>query len=228
MRILVIEDDAKIARLLQKALEKETYAVDVARTGDEGFSLATSEPYDAAIINRSLPEAYDGLSIVSAMREAQIHTPVLILSSLDSPKEKTIGLYAGADDYLGKPFAIEELVARVKALLRRPAEQQPDIITVGDLSLNVITFEVKRGDIVIDLTSKEYALLEYLMRNQGRPMSKETIISHVWDFDADILPNTVEVYIKFLRNKIDEPFQSPLIHTVRGFGYKLEAPDVSA
>jgi DNA-binding response OmpR family regulator len=138
-------------------------------------------------------------------------------------QDRTTGLDGGADDYLVKPFALEELLARVRALLRRPAEQQANVLTVGDLSLDTVSYSVKRGNKEISLTSKEFSLLEYLLRNPGRPLSKDVIISHVWDYDADILPNTVEVYIKYLRNKIDEPFKTKLIHTIRGFGYKLEA-----
>lgn len=185
--------------------------------------MATTEPYDVAIIDRMLPGSYDGIAIVKAMREQKVHTPVLFLTALGTVNEKTNGLDAGADDYLVKPFALEELLARVRALLRRPAEQQSTVLSAGDLTLDTVTFTVKRADKTIQLTGKEYALLEYLLRNQGRPLSKEVIISHVWDYDADILPNTVEVYVKYLRNKIDAPFKSPLIHTVRGFGYKLEA-----
>jgi DNA-binding response OmpR family regulator len=170
-----------------------------------------------------VPGDYDGLAIVKAMREAKVHTPVLFLSALGSINERTLGLDAGADDYLVKPFALEELLARVRALLRRPTEQQAMTLKVGDLELNTVTYSVQRAGKPIQLTSKEFALLEYLMRNPGRPLSKEVIISHVWDYDADILPNTVEVYIKYLRNKIDAPFKSTLIQTVRGFGYKLEA-----
>lgn len=223
MRVLLIEDEHKIARALQKALEQETYAVDVAYDGDEGYSMALDEPYDIAIIDRMIPGAYDGLEIVKAMREANVHTPVLFLSALDSAKDKTEGLNAGADDYLAKPFALEELLARVRALLRRPSELQPTVLKVGDLELDTITNEVRRQDQIIPLTGKEYALLEYLLRNPDRPISKDVIISHVWNYDADILPNTVEVYIKYLRNKIDKPFGKPMIKTVRGFGYKLEA-----
>jgi DNA-binding response OmpR family regulator len=223
MRVLIIEDEHKIARALKKALEQETYAVDVAFDGDEGHAMATTEPYDIAIIDRMLPGDYDGLGIIKAMREAKVHTPVLFLSALGSINERTLGLDAGADDYLVKPFALEELLARVRALLRRPTEQQATILSVDDLSLNTITYTVERAGKHIQLTSKEFALLEYMLRNQGRPLSKEVIISHVWDYDADILPNTVEVYIKYLRNKIDAPFKKPLIQTVRGFGYKLEA-----
>lgn len=223
MRVLVVEDEHKIARALGKALEQETYAVDIAYDGDEGYAMATTEPYDIAIIDRMIPGEYDGIGIVKAMREAKIHTPVLFLSALDSIQERTKGLDAGADDYLVKPFALEELLARVRALLRRPTEQQPTILSAGDLTLNTVTYTVERAGITIQLTSREFALLEYLLRNQGRPISKETIISHVWDYDANVLPNTVEVYVKYLRSKIDAPFNTPLVHTVRGFGYKLEA-----
>ncbi|MBC7564862.1 response regulator transcription factor [Candidatus Saccharibacteria bacterium] len=223
MRVLIVEDEHKIARALKKALEQETYAVDVAFDGDEGHAMATTEPYDIAIIDRMLPGSYDGIGIVKAMRDAKVHTPVLFLSALGSISERTAGLDAGADDYLVKPFALEELLARVRALLRRPTEQQSAILKAGDLSLDTVTYNVERAGTSIQLTSKEFALLEYLLRNPGRPLSKEVIISHVWDYDADILPNTVEVYIKYLRNKIDASFKKPLIHTVRGFGYKLEA-----
>lgn len=223
MRILVVEDEHKIARALGKALEQESYAVDIAYDGDEGYGMATTEPYDLAIIDRMIPGEYDGLAIVEEMRKAKIHTPVLLLTALGTTADKTKGLDSGADDYLVKPFALEELLARVRALLRRPAEQQGVILTAGDLSLDTVTFSVKRGGKDIHLTSKEFALLEYLLRHQGRPMSKENIIAHVWDYDADVLHNTVEVYIKYLRNKVDVPFKKPLIHTVRGFGYKLEA-----
>lgn len=223
MRVLIIEDEHKIARALKKVLEQETYAVDVAYDGDEGYAMATTEPYDIAIIDRMIPGEYDGLAIVKAMREQKIHTPVLILSAMGHVSERTAGLDAGADDYLVKPFALEELLARVRALLRRPSEQQATVLTVGDLTLDTLTYSVERDGKPVQLTSKEFALLEYLMRNQGRPLSKEVIISHVWDYDADILPNTVEVYIKYLRNKIDAKSKKPLIHTVRGFGYKLEA-----
>lgn len=223
MRVLVVEDEHKIARALKKALEQETYAVDVAYDGDEGHAMATTEPYDVAIIDRMLPGDYDGVGIVKAMREAKVHTPVLFLSALGSVNNRTDGLDAGADDYLVKPFALEELLARVRALLRRPTEQQATVLTAGDLTLDTVSYSVERAGKHIQLTSKEFALLEYLMRNQGRPISKEVIISHVWDYDADVLPNTVEVYVKYLRNKIDAGSNTPLIHTVRGFGYKLEA-----
>ncbi len=223
MRILIIEDEHKIARALKKALEQESYAVDVAYNGDDGYAMATTEPYDAMIIDRMLPGDYDGVAILKAMRSGRVHTPVLFLTALDSISQRAEGLDSGADDYLVKPFALEELLARVRALLRRPTEQTPTILTAGDLSLNTVTYEVKRAGAPIQLTSKEFALLEYFLRNQNRPLSKEMIISHVWNYDADILPNTVEVYIKYLRAKIDDAFDAPLIHTMRGFGYKLQA-----
>lgn len=223
MRILIIEDEHKIARALKKALEQESYAVDVAYDGDDGYAMATTEPYDAMIIDRMLPGEYDGLSILKHLRAKQVHTPILFLTALDSISQRAEGLDSGADDYLIKPFALEELLARVRALLRRPAEQTSTILKAGDLSLNTVTYEVEREGKAISLTSKEFALLEYFLRNPNRPLSKEMIISHVWNYDADILPNTVEVYVRYLRAKIDAPFAKPLIHTMRGFGYKLQA-----
>lgn len=223
MRVLVIEDEHKIARALKKALEQESYAVDLSYDGDDGHSMATTEPYDVAIIDRMIPGEYDGLAIVKAMRDAKIHTPVILLTAKATVRDRTEGLDAGADDYLVKPFALEELLARVRALIRRPTEQQASVLTVGDLTLNTLTYDVRRNGDEIRLTSKEFALLEYLMRNPGRPLSKDVIISHVWDYDADILPNTVEVYVKYLRTKVDVPYKTELIHTIRGFGYKIEA-----
>lgn len=226
MRVLIIEDEHKIARALQKALTQETYAVDVSFSGDDGLAMATTEPYDVMIIDRMLPGSIDGLSIVKELRALSIHTPVLLLTAMGTTQDKTDGLDGGADDYLAKPFALEELLARVRALLRRPAEQHSNILSIGDLTLNTVTFEVTRDGRSISLTSKEFALLEFMMRNPGRPLSKDVIIGHVWDYDADILPNTVEVYIKYLRKKIELPTEAPLIHTVRGFGYTLKAaPD---
>jgi DNA-binding response OmpR family regulator len=223
MRILIIEDEHKITGALKKALEQESYAVDISYDGDDGYAMAMTEPYDAAIIDRMIPGAYDGLAIVKAMRKAKIHTPVLLLTAMSNVRDRTKGLDSGADDYLVKPFALEELLARVRALLRRPTKQQSAILTVGDLTLDTNNYVVKRAGDEINLTSKEFALLEYLMRNNGRPISKDVIISHVWDYDSDILPNTVEVYVKYLRTKIDVPYKTDLIHTIRGFGYKLEA-----
>lgn len=222
MRILIVEDEHKIAQALKKALEQESYAVDVSYDGDDGYAMATTEPYDLAIIDRMIPGEYDGIGIIKAMREMKIHTPVLILTAKGTVSDRTVGLDSGADDYLVKPFALAELLARVRALLRRPVEVQQTVLTAGDLSMNTVTCVVKRGDKEISLTGKEFALLEYLLRNQGRPHSKDTIISHVWDYNADVLPNTVEVYMKYLRQKVDDPFDTPLIQTVRGFGYKID------
>lgn len=223
MRLLLIEDEHKIANALKKALQRESYAVDVSYDGDDGYAMATTEPYDVMIIDRMIPGEYDGTAIVKELRTSGNHTPVLLLTALGSTTDKTTGLDAGADDYLVKPFALEELLARVRALVRRSKTVDPTILTAGDLSLNTTTFEVVRAGEIISLTNKEYALLEFLLRNQGRPLSKETIINHVWDYDANILPNTVEVFIKYLRKKIDKKPYTPLIHTVRGFGYKLQA-----
>ena len=223
MRILIIEDEHKIAQALRKALQQESYAVDVSYDGDDGYAMATTEPYDLAIIDWMIPGEYDGLGIVKAMREQKNHTPILLLTAKGSIADRTTGLDAGADDYLVKPFALEELLARVRALLRRPTEAQEVILTAGDLSLNTVTCEVKRAGQSIALTGKEFALLEYLLRNQGRPNNKDSIIAHVWDYNADVLPNTVEVYMRYLRQKIDDPFEGPeLIKTIRGFGYKID------
>lgn len=223
MRILVVEDEHKIARAVQRALELEHFAVDVCFDGDEGYAMATTEPYDACIIDRMIPGEYNGLQIVEAMRKENIHTPVILLTAMGRTEDRVKGLDSGADDYLPKPFALEELLARIRALIRRPAEQHSTVLTAGDLELDTRNLSVARAGKLIQLTSKEFALLEYLLRNQGRPVSKDMIIAHVWDYDADILPNTVEVYMRYLRKKIDDPFKKPLLHTQRGFGYKLEA-----
>jgi two-component system, OmpR family, response regulator len=223
MRILVVEDEHKIANAIKKGLEQEKYAVDVAYSGADGMDFAESEEYDLLILDLMLPEV-DGLTITKTLRSHNIHTPILILTAKGETSEKVEGLDAGADDYLTKPFSFEELLARVRALARRPKKTLNTTLLVRDLELDNATFEVRRKSTSIQLSSKEFSLLEYLMRNAKRTLSKEKIISHVWNYDADILPNTVEVYIKYLRNKIDKPFadQKPLIHTVRGFGYKIE------
>lgn len=223
MRVLVVEDERKIAKALKKALEQDYYAVDVSFDGDDGYAMATTEPYDVMIIDRMLPGEYDGIAIVKSMREKSISTPVLLLTALGRTEDKTLGLDAGADDYLVKPFAIEELLARVRALLRRPVQATSTVLDADDLLLDTAKRSVKRRGREIRLTSKEFGLLEYLLRNKNRTLSKNTIMQHVWDYDADILPNTIEVYIKYLRAKIDKPFGGKgLIKTVRGFGYKIE------
>ena len=222
MRILIIEDDRKIANAIKKGFEQESYAVDVSYDGKDGFGSAMTIEYDAIILDRMLPEI-DGIKVCQALRDKHINTPILILTAKDQTRDKIEGLNAGADDYLVKPFAFEELLARVRALLRRPKNVTTDILKIADLTLNRFNFEVKRNNKLIKLSSREFALLEYLMRNPNRILTKDNIIAHVWDYDADVLPNTVEVYIGYLRNKIDKPFpkNKMLIHTARGFGYKI-------
>jgi DNA-binding response OmpR family regulator len=221
MRILVVEDEHKIANAIKRGLEQERYAVDVEYDGDSGLGAALNEAYDAMIIDRMLPGSVEGMEICRQVRLANNHTPILLLTAKDQIKDRVEGLNSGADDYLIKPFSFEELLARVRALMRRPAETQANVIKVADLKLDTINFEVERAGQKIDLSAKEFALLEYMMRNSGRVLSKDNIISHVWDFDSDILPNTVEVYMGYLRSKVDKPFTKPLLHTNRGFGYSI-------
>lgn len=220
MRILIIEDDHKIANSVRKGLQNQSYAVDVCYNGTEGLSTAQSTNYDLIILDRMLP-GIEGLAILKQLRAEGNHTPVLLLTAKDQILERAAGLNAGADDYLIKPFAFVELIARVRALLRRPHKSNSAKLTYEDVELDPESFSVVREDKQITLSQKEFALLEYLMNNPGRVLSKDIIMEHVWDYDADILPNTVEVYIGYLRNKIDKPFpnKSPLIHTRRGFGY---------
>src|SRR3972149_7188594 len=193
MRILVVEDDHKIANSVKRGLEQESYAVDVAYTGSNGYDLASVEEYDLIILDRLLPEM-DGIEIAKKLREQKIHTPILMLTAKGQVTDRVEGLDAGADDYLVKPFAFEELLARIRALTRRPKDSLGTILTIADLTLNTATYNVKRGEKSIQLSSKEYALLEYLMRHPNQTLTKDQIISHVWDYDADVLPNTVEVY----------------------------------
>lgn len=223
MRILIVEDDHKIANAIKRGLEQEAYAVDVVFDGKEGLGFAVTEEYDLIILDRMLPGGVDGIGICRALRDNQKHTPILMLTAKDKISDRVEGLNAGADDYLIKPFAFEELLARVRALLRRPKAKVAEIIKIADLELDPIKFQVTRSGRKINLSSKEYALLEYLLRNPGRVLTKDNIISHVWDYDSNVLPNTVEVYIGYLRNKIDRQFKKfpPLIETVRGFGYKI-------
>lgn len=222
MRILIIEDDRKIANAIKKGLEQESYATDVSYDGQDGYGQAKTVDYDLIILDRMLP-VIDGLQICRTLREQKNKTPILMLTAKDKISDKVEGLDAGADDYVAKPFSFEELLARVRALLRRPQEFSDNALMVADLTLDRVTFEVNRNSETIALSSKEFSLLEYLMRNPNRILTKSNIIAHVWDYDADILPNTVEVYIGYLRNKIDKPFKNvpSLIHTIRGFGYKL-------
>lgn len=221
MRLLLVEDEHKIAGAIKRGLEQESFAVDIEYDGESGLAAAEAGTYDLIILDRMLPGGMDGVDICASLRKDGDNTPILLLTAKDHIRDRVEGLNSGADDYLVKPFAFEELLARIRALLRRPNEAKGMVMTVGDLSLNTVTFEVSRAGKAIYLSRKEFALLEYLMRTSGQLVSKDMIIEHVWDFDADILPNTVEVYVGYLRTKIDKPFKKPLLHTVRGFGYKL-------
>lgn len=223
MRLLVVEDEKRIADSIKKGLVQEAYAVDVAYDGEAGYDLAASENYDTVILDLMLPKL-DGRSLCRKLREEGIQVPILMLTALGELEDKITGLNMGADDYLTKPFAFEELLARIKALTRRPRVAMGTLLVVSDLKLDTVTHTVWRGKKEIHLSRKEFSLLEYLMVNSGRAVTKDQIIEKVWDFDADVLPNTVEVYIGYLRRKLDVagPESKKLIQTVRGFGYKLE------
>ncbi len=224
MKILFVEDEQKIARAVRQGFKHEGMSVELAFDGDSGLSSALYEEYDLIILDRMLPGSTDGLGICRELRKQNIQTPILMLTAKGQIRDKVEGLNSGADDYLVKPFSFEELLARVRALMRRPQESLGNILAVGNLTLDPVSHVVERDGSSIDLTSTEFSLLEYLMRNQARVLSKTNIINHVWDFDADVLPNTVEAYVGYLRAKIDKPFSAPdLIKTVRGFGYKIEA-----
>lgn len=222
MRILVIEDEHKIANAVKKGLAHESYAVDVVYGGVEGYDMATAEEYDVIILDIMLP-GMDGVEICKKLREQNIHIPILMLTSKSQIEDKVLGFNSGADDYLTKPFAFAELLVRVRALTRRPQNSIGTVLAFADLTLDTTNYEVKRADQKIRLSNKEYALLEYLMRHKNQVVTKEQIINHVWNYDADVLPNSVEVYIRHLRTKIDDPYpDKPLIHTIKGFsGYKL-------
>lgn len=220
----MVEDDHTIAQAIKEGLEQEAFAVDVEYDGEAGYLAAGAEDYDLIILDVMLP-GMGGLEVAAKLRAEANHTRILMLTAKDQVPDRVRGLNTGADDYMIKPFSFEELLARIRALLRRPNEALGEILKAGDLSLNTVTAEVKRGNKPIALSQKEFAVLEYLLRNKGKVLSKNNIMTHVWDFDADILPNTVEVFIKYLRDKIDRPFKAPeLIQTVRGFGYKVAEP----
>lgn len=221
MKILVVEDEHRIAQAIKEGLEQEAYAVDVCFDGDDGYNTASADEYDIIISDVMMPEL-NGNEMVKKLRADGNHTPVLMLTAKDQNRDVVAGLDSGADDYLAKPFSFEVLLARVRALLRRPHDALGDILKANDLTLNTASHDVQRAGTPIQLTSKEYAVLEYLLRNQNKVLSKNNIMTHVWDFDADILPNNIEVFIAYLRSKIDKPFKGePLIQTVRGFGYKI-------
>ncbi|MFA6184625.1 MAG: response regulator transcription factor [Candidatus Shapirobacteria bacterium] len=220
MKILIVEDEHLIATAIKKGLEQEHYTVDIAFDGEKGFDLASSGDYDLILLDHMLPKM-NGIEVCSQLRQQQIHTPILMLTAKGQVEDKIKGLNSGADDYLTKPFAFEELLARIRALTRRPKNSASEIITVSDLSINLSTYEVTRHGRQINLSSKEYSLLECLMRHTNKILNKDQLIQHVWSYESDILPNTVEVYIRNLRQKIDQPFKTKLIKTIRGFGYKI-------
>lgn len=221
MRILIVEDEHKIANAIKTGLLQHSYAVDVCYNADDGLVMALTEPYDLLIVDIMMPGKIDGLGLVRELRTKQNHVPILMLTAKDKVLDKAFGLNSGADDYMVKPFAFVELIARVRALLRRPSNQVDTVLHYDNIELDTLACSVKRDGKEVDLTQKEYALLEYFMRNADRVLTKDTLTQHVWDYDADILPNTVEVYVGYLRNKIEKPFKksNKLIHTKRGFGY---------
>ena len=222
MKILVVEDEHRISRAIKDGLEQEAYAVDVVYDGEEGYNTARADDYDLILLDVMLP-GMNGFEICRKLRANGMHTPVLMLTARGQDRDIVIGLDHGADDYLPKPFSFEVLLARIRALLRRPHDNIGEELQIADLTLNPNSKVVRRAGRQITLSAKEYALLEYLMRNNGIVLSKHNIITHVWNFDADILPNTVEVFITYLRAKVDKPFKEPaLIQTVRGFGYKID------
>lgn len=223
MRIAVIEDEVKIASAIKRGLELKGYAVDAVHDADAGLAYAMDADYDLVILDRMLPGSMDGVELCRQVRAAGHSVPILMLTARGTIGDRVEGLNSGADDYLVKPFSFDELIARVKALLRRPPATNGAVMKVDDLTLDTTTYSVKRGDTAISLSNKEFSLLEYLLSTKGRVVTKEMIISHVWDQDADVLPNTVEVYIGYLRNKVDRAFpgRTPLIHTHRGFGYTI-------
>jgi two-component system OmpR family response regulator len=225
MRLLLIEDDIKIASFIIKGLKAEGFAVDHASDGENGLHLALTEPYDLAIIDIMLPQM-DGFAIIAALRREKIPLPVIILSARGATEDKVKGLQLGSDDYLTKPFAFSELLARVQALLRRSSgATEPTKLETGDLSMNLITREVVRRGRKIDLQPLEFSLLEYLLRNAGKVVSKTMIMEHVWDYHFDPQTNVVESRIYHLREKIDKGFETKLIHTVRGVGYVLKTTE---
>ena len=220
VRVLVAEDKPKMASLLRRGLEEEGYAVDDTADGIDAVWMGTENHYDCIVLDIMLPGA-DGFEVCRTLRERKVWSPILLLTALDAVADRVRGLDAGADDYLVKPFSFDELLARVRALTRRRPGERQTRLEVGDLVLDPATKEVSRGGAPIALTPKEFALLEYLMEHEGEVVSRTRILEHVWDWNFDGISNVVDVYIRYLRKKIDAPFDVPLIHTVRGAGYVL-------
>jgi heavy metal response regulator len=222
MRILVVEDEKKVASFIKKGLEEEGYAVDVAADGEEGLALGLTREHDLIVLDIRLPKM-DGLRVLQALRQDHVTAPVLLLTVRATIEDKVLGLDAGADDYLTKPFAFQELVARVRALLRRRAEAEPTVLRLDDLRLDPARRIVTREGEKIDLTPREFALLDYFMRNPGRVLTRTMIAEHVWDYSFDTSTNVIDVYVNYLRKKIDSGREPKLLHTIRGVGYVLKA-----
>jgi DNA-binding response OmpR family regulator len=223
MRVLVVEDEKKTASFIRKALQAEGFAVDVCHNGDDAWAAARATSFDAIVLDIMLP-GRDGLSLLRQLRERQNATPVLLLSARGEVNERVEGLNAGADDYLPKPFVIAELIARIRALGRRGSETKSPVLRVVDLTLDTVTREAQRGGVAIELTTREYRLLEFLMRSTGRICGRMAILEKVWDYDFDPGSNLVDVNVMRLREKIDADFEPKLLHTVRGIGYVMKAP----
>lgn len=222
MRILVVEDDQNLAKSLKRLLEKEGYAVDIAFTGNEAYEIIFGEEYDLILLDLGLPEI-DGIKLAEELRKEEKSTPIIMLTARDTVNDKIIGFKAGADDYLVKPFEFDELLARIQALLRRPKSLVPILLKADTLTVDVQSKTAKRNDRQLNLTAKEYSLLEYLIRNKGILLTKQQIIDHVWNNDLDPFSNTVDVYVGYLRSKIDKAFpkEMALLKTIKGMGYKL-------
>jgi DNA-binding response OmpR family regulator len=221
MRILVVEDEKKVASFISKGLEEELYQVDVANDGKEGLAMAIDQEYDLIISDVMMPNL-NGFQLTEELRKQSIHAPILLLTVKDSVQDKVSGLNIGADDYLTKPFSFDELTARVRALLRRRDSNKDNFLTIGDLKVDLLAHQVKRAEKEIVLTPKEFSILEYLMRNKNRIISRTKLIEHVYDYHFDPGTNVIDVYINKLRQKIDQDFAKPLIHTVRGLGYVIK------
>jgi DNA-binding response OmpR family regulator len=223
VRILVAEDEKKIAGFVRKALEEQGYSVDVAGDGDEAYAFATTQSYDLLVLDIMLP-GRDGLSVLRSLREQHNTVPVIVLTARSALEERLEGLNLGADDYLTKPFFVEELIARVQALLRRASGEQLSLLQAGDLVVNLITREVKVGERSLELTAREFSLLEYLMRSPGRVYTRTQILEHVWSYDFDTNTNLIDVYIQRLRKKLDPSGEGRFVETIRGVGYRFRRP----
>lgn len=221
MRILIVEDEKKVASFIKKGLEEEYFSVDIAYNGKEGLEYATNEEYDLLLLDVMIPYI-DGLTLTRELRKRKLTTPILLLTVKDSTQAKVEGLDAGADDYLTKPFAFEELTARIRALLRRNENQKMSVLTIGDLTIDLLAHKVTRSGVEIILTPKEFSILEYLMRNKNKIVSRTKLIEHVYDYHFDTETNIVDVYINKLRAKVDQNHDKQLIHTVRGVGYTIK------